>query len=375
MGYFALTEDSFNGGNDSKLSFQGKIAVITNLPFQTQNDEEFWSGEQALAKYGQDSIIHVTWPVYFMQEKEQVDAIITTLSVNWELRALIINQAVPGCNAALEKLKKFRDDIFVVCCVPHESPSESARLANLIFRPNDFGIGSAVVKQAKRQGATTFVHYSFPRHMAMEIKEASRDIISETCAAEGIVFVDVKAMDPMGEPGGYSAEEFILEDVPRMVAKYGENTAFFCTCCFLQVSLIKAVMGSHAIFPQPCCPSPYHGFPEALGIEIGENQPDLNYIISETKRISAANNMTGRLSTWPAPLTMMFTNVGLEYAIKWINGEVPKKGIDDKVLLDCMRAYIKEVSGGDIDFSMTSYTGSDKTWDNFKLLLMNYFNY
>ena len=369
-----MTTGSINGGND-KLSFPGKIAIITNLPFQTQNDEEFWSGEQVLAKYGPDSIIHVTWPVYFMQEREQVDAIITTLSVNWELKALVFNQTVPGCNAALEKLKKLRDDIFIVCCLPHENPSESAGIANLLFRPNDFSIGSEVVKQAKKQGAKTFVHYSFPRHMAMKMKAASRSLMSETCKAEGIKFVDARVLDPMGEMGGYSTEQFIHEDVSRMVAKYGENTAFFCTCCFLQVSLIKAVTDNHAIFSQPCCPSPYHGFPEALGIETSESQPDLNYIISETRRIAAAKNMTGRLSTWPVPLTMIFTNAGLEYAIKWINGEVPKEGIDDKVLLDCINAYIREVTGQDIDFCMTSYAEEDRVYDNFKLLLVNYLDY
>ena len=367
--------DSIGGGTNSNSSFSGKIAVITNLPFQTQNDEEFWSGEQALSKYGPNNIIHLTWPAFFVQEKEQVDAVISTLSVNSDIKALVINQAVPGCNTAVEKLRKYRDDIFVVYCLPHENLTVSAGCANLIFMPNEFGVGASIVKQARKQGAKTFVHYTFPRHMAIKFYAACRDMMRETCKAEGIVFVDATAIDPMGETGNYSAEQFIVEDVPRMVDRYGENTAFYSTNCFLQVPLIRSVVENHAIFPQPCCPSPYHGFPEALGIETGEGIPDLNYVISETSRIAAAKNMTGRLSSWPVPLTMMFTNAGVEYAIKWIKGEVSKTGIDDKVLSECMIAYIKESSGRTLDVNLTSHTENDKVYKSVKMLLMNYLNY
>ena len=370
-----MAQDSIGGGNSGNLPFFGKIAVITNLPFQTQNDEEFWSGEQALAKYGSNNIIHLTWPAFFVQEREQVDAVISTLSVNSEIKALVINQAVPGCNTAVEKLRKYRDDIFVVYCLPHETLSVSAERANMILMPNEFGMGAAIVKQAKKQGATAFVHYSFPRHMAIHFYASCRDTMRETCKAEGLEFLNATALDPMGETGNYSAEQFILEDVPKMVARYGENTAFYSTNCFLQVPLIKSVVDAHAIFPQPCCPSPYHGFPEALGIEIGEGIPDLNYVINETSRIAAAKNMTGRLSTWPVPLTMIFTNAGVEYAIKWIKGEVPRTGIDDKILKDCMAAYILESSGRAIDVNLISYNADGKEYNSVKMLFMNHLDY
>ena len=187
--------------------------------------------------------------------------------------------------------------------------------------------------------------------------------------------VDVDALDPLGDSGAYNVEMFILENVPWMIAKYGRDTAFYCTNCFLQVPLIKAVTDNHAIYPQPCCPSPYHGFPEALGIETGEGIPDLNYIINETLRIAAAKNMSGRLSTWPVPLPMMLTHADVEYAIKWINGEVPETSIDDQVLMDCMTAYIKEITGRDIEINMSSFSEDGKVYDNLKLLLMSYLNY
>ena len=363
-----------NSANGGTLSFPGKIAVITNLPSQTQNDEEFWSGEQLVVKYGTDKVIHVTWPSFFVQEREQIHSIVASLAVDREIRALVMNQAIPGCNAAVDKLKRIRDDIFFVYCTSHESPLEVIERANLVFATDDVGEGPLLVKQAKKQGARTFVHYSFPRHMSMVLWSSRRDSIREVCAAEGLQFVDALAVDPQDD--SYGAQQFISNDIPRLTAKYGEDTAFFCTNCFIQVPLIRAVVDNHAIFPQPCCPSPYHGFPEALGIETAEDEvPPLGYVINESRRIAAEKKMTGRLSTWPVSVSMMSTHAGFEYAVKWIKNQVPETGIDDKVLMNCMTAYIREVSGEDSKVFMSSYSEKGSVYDNYKLLLMDYLDY
>jgi hypothetical protein len=102
---------------------------------------------------------------------------------------------------------------------------------------------------------------------------------------------------------------------------------------------------------------------------------DINYTIDETRKIAAEANMLGRLSTWPVPASMTWTNAGAEYAIKWINGEVPKTGIDDNVLADCMSAYIRETVGTDVDTTMIAYTEGGATFDNFKMVLMGYLTY
>ena len=40
----------------------------------------------------------------------------------------------------------------------------------------------------------------------------------------------------------------------------------------MQEPLIKSTLQEGAIFPQQCCPSPYHAYPSALGIEIPEDK-------------------------------------------------------------------------------------------------------
>ena len=359
--------------NKNNLPFDCRIAVVTCTA--SVNEEEFRYAEQLVAKYGADRIVHVAWPENFMAEQEQMIGIFATLAADMKIRALIITNAVPGTNAAVDRLLEARNDIFIVYCSPQEAVSAVAERAGLILGINNLGMGPAMVHQAKKQGAKVFIHYSFPRHMAEKLLSGRRELIRDTCATEGIQFVDATAPDPTGEAGLASARQLMLEEVPRMVAMYGEDTAFFCTNCHLQIPLIKAVVDCHAIYVQPCCPSPYHGFPQALGIETDKSLADLNYLISEASRIAEERNMTDRLSTWPVSACMMFMNAGTEYAIKWINEEVPGTGIDDKALADCMIAYVKEVVGEASNVYISSYSDGNNTYSNFKRVLMSYLDF
>jgi hypothetical protein len=356
--------------SNNNLPFPGKVAVVTSAAISNQDD--FDSAGRLIAKYSAEKIVHATWPEEFTTEYKQLTDTVATLAEDREIKALVINRAYHGSNAAVDKLRETRDDIFIVYCATHEPPVEAVSHADLLLSTDETRIGPAMVEQAKKQGAKTFVHYSFPRHMSLLDIASRHDSIRKTCANEGLQFIDATALDPTEEAGVAIARQFILEDVPKLTAKYGENTAFFCTNCNLQPQLIKAVVDCHAIYPQPCCPSLYHGFPEALGIEIGEGKADLSYLINEACSIAAEKNMTDRLSTWPVSTSSMFTNAGAEYAIKWIKDEVTKTGIDNKALLNCMNSYITEVVGEESNVFMNSYSENGITYDNFKLILMSY---
>jgi hypothetical protein len=352
--------------------FPGKIAVVTSEV--SQNEEEFRSAEQLVRKYGAEKIIHVTWPANFMAEQEQMVTILARLAADKEIKALIMNQSVPGTNAAVDKFKESRDDVFIVYCTPQENPPDVAKRANLSLQPNSPGMGVPMVQQAKAQGAKVFVHYSFPRHMSQVLLSGRRDAIREECTKQGLEYVDATAPDPTGDAGVSGTQQFILEDVPKMVARYGKDTAFFATNCAMQIPLIKSITDNGAIYPQPCCPSPFHGFPSALGIPTGQ---DINFTIDETRKIASSKGMTGRLSTWPVPASMTWTNAGAEYAIRWINGKVPKTGIDEKALAECMSQYVKEFTGTDVSMAMVNYkeASSGSSYDNVKLVLMGYLTY
>jgi hypothetical protein len=356
--------------------FPGKLAIVTSNI--AQNEEEFRSAEQLVRKYGAENVIHVTWPENFMAEQEQMVTILSRLAVDRDIKALVINQSVPGTNAAVDRFKESRDDVFIVYCSPQENPPDVSRRANLLINNDQIAIGPVMVDQAVAQGAKVFVHYSFPRHMAQPLLSGRRDAIRENAARLGIQYVDATAPDPTGDGGLPAAQQFILEDVPRMIARYGQDTAFFATNCGMQSPLIRTVVDGGAIYPQPCCPSPYHGFPSALGIDTppaGQGLADINFVINETRRLAADKNMTGRLSTWPVPAAMMFTNAGAEYAVKWMKGEVPRTGIDERALADCINQYIREVTGATVETAVRAHSEGGVTYDNYKLVLMGYLTY
>ena len=95
--------------------------------------------------------------------------------------------------------------------------------------------------QAKAQGAKTMIHYSFPRHMSYALIVARHENLKKYCEENGIELVDVTAPDPTGDSGITGAQQFILEDVPRQIEKYGKDTVFFTTNCGMQEPLIRSV--------------------------------------------------------------------------------------------------------------------------------------
>lgn len=346
---------------------KGKVAIVTNT--LSQNEEEYRSAQEMVKKYGEEKIVHVLWPDNFMAEQEQMVSIVSKLAADPEVKALIINQAVPGTNAAVDKLLETRDDIFIVYCTPQENPPDVASRADIILQPDELKMGDNVPVQAQKLGAKTFVHYSFPRHMSQPLLSGRRELMRAKCEELGIKFVDATAPDPTGDQGVTGAQNFILEDVPKMVAQYGKDTAFFSTNCSMQIPLIKASVDAGAIYPQPCCPSPYHGYPTALGIESGDLSGDsLQNVIDQTTKILEEKGVLGRFSTWPVPVSMMGTVASTEYAIKMMNGEVGEE-LDLKVLEQCMADY------AGVAVSTTALEESGSTYDNYRLILMDFLTY
>lgn len=352
---------------EEQQSGNWKIGIMTNTV--VQNEEEYRAAENVIKKFGEEHVIHMTFPDKFMDEQETTIANMVSMASDPDVKALVIVQAVPGTSAAIDKVKEIRDDLLIIAGVPGEDPGVIASKADIVFQPDELKMGYTIPNQALAQGAKTFVHYSFPRHMSYPLLSARRDIMKEECEKLGIEFVDATAPDPTGDAGVSGAQQFILEDVPRMVEKYGKDTAFFSTNCAMQVPLISAVVETGAIYPQPCCPSPYHGFPSALGIEIPEDkQGDIAYVVDEITRIMAEKGMQGRTSTWPTPVAMMFVEGGAEYAKNWIEGNTNGK-IDPEKIKEAFKGY----TGVDVEMEVLEEGG--ETYDNYFVVLMDFLTF
>jgi hypothetical protein len=299
-----------------------KIGIMTGTV--SQGEEEYRAGEEMVEKYGKDRVIHVTYPDKFMDEQETTISQMMAMASDPEVLGIVICQGVPGTAAAIDKVKEVRDDILFVIGQPHEEPFMISSKADILYEIDQPARGVSVVEKAKEMGAKTFIHYSFPRHMSYPLLAQRREIMEETCKKIGVEFVFVNAPDPTGEGGVAGAQQFILEDAPRQVEKYGPDTAFFSTNCSMQEPLIKSVVKTKAIYPEQCCPSPFHALPNALGLKV-ENKGDVPYILKAIDEKVRELGMGGRVATWTAPIQMNFIRAGAEYAFDFANGRFDNK--------------------------------------------------
>lgn len=332
-------------GSNSGEDF--KIGVVTGTV--SQGEEEFRAGEKMVAKYG-DMIKHITYPDNFSKEQETTISQIASLAADKSVKAIVMVQAVPGAAAAIDKVRETRPDMLFILGAPHEDPEVVAPRADIILELDQLKRGQSVMQIAKDMGAKTFVHYSFPRHMSYELLAARRDVLKATAAEIGIEFLEVDAPDPTSDAGVPGAQQFILEDVPRQIEKYGKDTAFFSTNCSMMEPIIKQTLDYGGIFPEQCCPSPYHAYPGALGIAIPSDKAgDLDFLSAQIAEKVAEKGGTGRFGTWNKPANVAMIEAGVEYSIAFSKGEVEKF---DK---DSIIKYMKDVTSdtnNEVEFSV-----------------------
>jgi len=333
MGSFAAC-----GGGEEADADAYKIGIITGTV--SQGEEEYQAAQNAKAKYG-DMIVTATYPDNFSTETEATIAQVVGLASDPEVKAIVFVQAVPGAAAAIDKVRETRPDMLFIAGVIAEDPATIASKADIVMLVDEITMGRTVIEQAAKQGAETFVHISFARHLSYATIAARRELFIATCEELGIEYVEATAPDPTGDAGLSGAQQWIIENVPALVAEYGVNTAFFSTNCGMQEPLIRTVAEQKAIAPQQCCPSPYHGYPSAFGIDVAGHEGDVEWMLQAITDKVAEYGNSGRMSTWPIPVNMLMIEAGVEYAIAFCEGETDGR-LDEEVLFEKMKAI-----GGD----------------------------
>ena len=125
-------------------------------------------------------------------------------------------------------------------------------------------------------------------------KRAVCAAILQVCGSKTVSYTHLDA-------GTSGTQQFVLEDVPRAVDQYGTETAFFGTNTSQQEPMIKCVVNTKSYFTMPSDPSPFVGFPSALGIEVPADKLYEDVYKRQTKR----NPITTRRET-PRKLTALF---------------------------------------------------------------------
>ena len=226
-----------------------KIGIITGTA--SQGDEEITQANKMKEKYG-DMIVTSTYPDNFTTETETLISNAVAMASDPEVKAIVWCQAVPGTAAAIDKVRETRPDMIFIAGTPGEDPGVINPKADIVLQVDEPGCGVVIPPQAKKQGAKTLIHYSFPRHMSYALIVARHENMKKYCEENGIEMVDVTAPDPTGDSGITGAQQFILEDVPRQIEKYGKDTVFFTTNCGMQEPLIRSVFENGAIYSLQC---------------------------------------------------------------------------------------------------------------------------
>lgn len=359
-----------SGGNAAGAagSKSYKVGIITGTV--SQGEEEFQAAQKMLRVYGPDKIITATYPDKFNDEVETTIAQAVGLA-DQGAKAIVFCQAVPGTIAAISKVREKYPDILFVTGVVAEAPREVASVSDVCLLVDEIGMGTTVIEQAKKQGAEAFIHYSFPRHLGYETIAARRELFIENCARLGIEYIDVTAPDPTGDAGVSGAQQFILEDLPRQVQSHGKNTAFFSTNCSMQEPLIRSVLEQKAIYPQQCCPSPYHGYPAALNISTDGHEGDVAYMLAQIKDKVSAGGNNGRMSTWPVPVNMLMIEAGVDYCVRFCEGEFSGRHNDAEI----RKSIDKVADEYHTSATLSYYADSDGEVDNFYMILSEYVDF
>ena len=277
------------------------IGIVTGTVSQSEDTAR--GAEAAIARYGVaekgGKIVHITYPDNFMQEMETTISQIASLADDPKMKAVIMGEGVPGTVEAYRRIREKRPDILLLTNSAHEDPEMVAEVVDLALETDIVARGHLIVLAAKQLGADKFMHISFPRHLSYEIISRRRNIMKETAKDLGMEFIDMSAPDPVSDVGVAGAQQFILEQVPNWLEKYGQNTAFFATNNSHTEPLLKRIAEKGGYFIEADLPSPTMGYPGALGIKFDESEKgNWQAILKKVEKSVIDANGAGRMGTW-----------------------------------------------------------------------------
>ena len=250
-----------NAGGDTAEDWH--IGIITGTVSQSEDDLR--GAEAIQAKYGADKVILATYPDNFTEELETTIQCIVNMSDDPLMKAIIVNQSVPGTAEAFKQVKERRPDILCIAGEAHEDLPVVGASADLVCNNDFVSRGYLIIKTAHDLGCDTFVHISFPRHMSYETMSRRVAVMQEACKEFGMQFVLETAPDPTTDVGVTGAQAYVLEKAPEWIQKYGQNSAYFCTNDAHTAPLLQRLLELGGYFIEADLPSPLMGYPNALG--------------------------------------------------------------------------------------------------------------
>ena len=304
-----------------------KIGIVTGSVSQSEDDRR---GAEAFQKeYGEDMVQLAIYPDNFTEETETTIQSIVNLSADPLMKAIIVNQSVPGTTEAFRKIKETRPDIICIAGEAHEDLPEIGSAADLVTNNDFVSRGYLIIRTAHELGCDTFVHISFPRHMSYETMSRRVAIMKAACEEFGMKFVLETAPDPTSDVGVSGAQAYILEQVPAWVEKYGQKAAYFCTNDAHTEPLLKRLLEYGGYFIEADLPSPLMGYPGALGLDLTEEAGDFEKILTKVESAIVEKGGADHFGTWAYSYGYTLSAGLALHAKNVLDGKSELKDMDD----------------------------------------------
>ena len=308
------------------------IGIITGSVSQSEDDRR--GAEAFQAMYGEDMVKLAIYPDNFTEELETTIQTIVNMSDDPQMKAIIVNQAVPGTTEAFRQIKERRPDILCIAGESHEDLPEIGSAADLVCNNDFVARGYLMIRTAHEMGCNTFVHISFPRHMSYETMSRRVAIMKAACEEFGMQFVLETAPDPTTDVGVAGAQAYILEKAPEWIEKYGKDSAFFCTNDAHTEPLLKQLLEYGGCF--------------VLTAEAG----DYAKILAKVEQAIVEKGGAGRFGTWAYSYGYTVSAGLAQHALNVIKGESELLDIDD-----IAKAY--EVFSPGAEWNGSNYTNAE----------------
>mgnify|MGYP000112657327 FL=1 len=321
------TGDTNNPGTTGDDAPAYRIGIVTGSVSQSEDDRR--GAEAFQAEYGEDMVKLAIYPDNFTEETETTIQTIVNLSADPLMKAIIVNQSVPGVTEAFRKIKESRPDIICIAGESHEDLPEIGSAADLVCNNDFVSRGYLIIRTAHELGCDTFVHISFPRHLAYETMSRRIAVMKAACEEFGMKFEMETAPDPTSDVGVAGAQAYILEKVPEWSKTYGEKAAYFCTNDAHTEPLLKRLLECGGYFIEADLPSPLMGYPGALGLDLSQEAGDFDKILAKVESAIVEKGGADHFGTWAYSYGYTLSAGLALHAKNVIDGKSELKDMDD----------------------------------------------
>lgn len=319
-----------------------KIGIVT--PALVTSEDEYRAAEMMAVKYP-DIIKHIVLPVNFNAELETGISQIASLADDPKIKGIVVVSGQSGLIAGLQRVKEKRPDIMTIASIM-DDPVMMDKYIDFSIDTDWVKRGEGIAKRAHELGAETIIHYSFPTHLSKEVIVKRKDAMKKTAEELGMSFQEVMTPDPQTGSGPAPMQQFLREDLPRQVAKFGSNINVFGTNCPMYDVILDEALKDKFMVVEQCCPTPTQGYPTVMGIEVDEEDlgdyAKLNSLISEKAK---EYGVSGKLGAWPVPSSVFVPQFSVELAKR-----VAENPDYDYHNIDNLNELGREVSGAEVDF-------------------------